>query len=121
MRDHTKLRAFQLADELVVSVYQATHAFPSEQQFGLRSQIRRSAVSIPSNIVEGCGRSTDAEYLRFLDIAFGSLRELSYQLDLSRRLGFLTGENYKNCQPTLIETDKVLASLIHSRRKALNT
>lgn len=119
MRDHTKLRAFQLADDLVMAVYQATHSFPSEEQFGLRSQIRRAAVSIPSNIVEGCGRATDSEYLRFLDIAFGSLRELSYQLDLSRRLGFVTRENFENCHPTLVETDKVLAALIHARRRAL--
>ena len=89
MRDHRQLRAFQLADELVLVVYKVTRSFPSDELYGLRSQIRRSAVSVPSNIVEGCTRDGEKEFVRFLDIAFGSLRELSYQLDLSRRLGFI--------------------------------
>jgi four helix bundle protein len=85
MRDHTKLRVFELADEVAVLVYQATAGFPKEELFGLTSQIRRAAVSVPSNIVEGCARESEADYLRFLTIAFGSLRELHYQLNLSER------------------------------------
>lgn len=88
MRDHNKLQAFQLADESVLLIYKLTKIFPKEELYGLTSQMRRAAVSIPSNIVEGCSRETEAEYLRFLEIAFGSLRELHYQLSLAERLGF---------------------------------
>ncbi|PIX25843.1 MAG: four helix bundle protein, partial [Deltaproteobacteria bacterium CG_4_8_14_3_um_filter_43_13] len=89
MRDHTKLRAFELADEVAMLVYRVTAGFPKGELFGLTAQIRRAAVSVPSNIVEGCARDSEADYLRFLNIAFGSLRELHYQLNLSKRLGFL--------------------------------
>ena len=82
MRDHTQLRAFELADEVAMSVYRATAGFPKEELFGLTSQIRRAAVSVPSNIVEGCARDSEAEYLRFLNIAFGSLRELETALSI---------------------------------------
>ena len=88
MRDHTKLRAFELADEVALLVYRITARFPKNEIYGLTSQMRRAAVSIPSNIVEGCARESQADYLRFLNVAFGSLRELHYQLSLSKRLGF---------------------------------
>jgi four helix bundle protein len=76
MRDHRKLRAFQLADEVALLIYRVTKQFPKEEMYGLISQMRRASVSVPSNIVEGCTRESQAEYLRFLEIAFGSLREL---------------------------------------------
>jgi len=63
MRDHTKLRAFELADELVIAVYKATQSFPREEMFGLTSQLRKASVSTASNIVEGCARFTEAEYI----------------------------------------------------------
>lgn len=84
MRDHKKLKAFELADALVILVYKATERFPKEELYGLTSQIRRSVISVPSNIVEGCARDTQADYVRFLYMAFGSLRELHYQLGLSK-------------------------------------
>jgi four helix bundle protein len=64
MRDHTKLRAFELADEVVLLIYRATRKFPKDENYGLTSQMRRAAVSVPSNIVEGCARMSQAEYLR---------------------------------------------------------
>lgn len=116
MRDHTQLRAFELADEVVMLVYRTTSGFPKEEMFGLTSQIRRAAVSVPSNIVEGCARDSEAEYLRFLTIAFGSLRELHYQLRLSKRLGFLGDEDFSSLEPKVVETEKVLNGLIRALR-----
>jgi len=75
MRDHRKLKAFELADGLVMAVYQATRSFPKDELFGLTSQLRRAAVSVAANIVEGCARDGEKEYLNFLNLAFGSLRE----------------------------------------------
>lgn len=89
MRDHNKLRAFKLADELAIDIYQVTTNFTKEEIYGLTSQMRRAAVSVASNNVEGCSRESQSEYLRFLEIAFGSLRELHYQFSLSIRLGYL--------------------------------
>ena len=119
MRDHTKLRAFELADEVAILVYRVTGGFPKEELFGLTSQLRRAAVSVPSNIVEGCARDSEADYLRFLNIAFGSLRELHYQLNLSKRLGFLPNEDSSLLEPTVIETEKVLNGLIRALRDNL--
>ena len=87
-----QLVAFAKARELALKVYRATAGFPSEERFGLASQLRRSAVSVPSNLVEGCARRSEQDFLRFVDIALGSARELEFQLDLAQQLGFL-GEN----------------------------
>ena len=116
MRDHTKLRAFELGDEVAVLIYRVTAGFPKEESYGLTSQMRRAAVSVPSNIVEGCARETQADYLRFLDIAFGSLRELHYQLSLSKRLGFLRNQDSALIEPKVVETEKVLNGLIRALR-----
>ncbi len=116
MRDHTQLRAFELADEEAMLVYRVTAGFPKEELFGLTSQIRRTAVSVPSNIVEGCARDSEAEYLRFLNIAFGSLMELHYQLHLSKDLGFLRNEDSSLLEPKVVETEKVLNGLIRALR-----
>ncbi len=116
MRDHTKLRAFELADENTILVYQLTRKFPREELYGLTSQIRRAAVSVPSNIVEGCARDSQADYVRFLNMAFGSLKELHYQLNLSHRLGFLNNQDSALIEPKLVETEKVLNGLIRSLR-----
>jgi len=118
MRDHRKLKAFQLADELAVFVYQATCSFPRDELFGLRAQMRRAAVPAASNIVEGCARRTQADYLHFLDIAFGSFRELDYQVSLAHRLGYLGTDAYEVLQQKCLETSKVLAALIRSLRGA---
>ncbi len=118
MRDHTKLRAFELADELALIIYQATKDFPREEMYGLTSQMRRAAVSVPSNIVEGCARESQVEYLRFLEIAFGSLRELHYQFSLSKRLGYFKEyERANNNESKIVETEKVLGALIRALRK----
>lgn len=117
MRDHHKLRAFELADNFAVAVYNATHSFPREEIFGLTAQLRRAAISVPSNIVEGSARNSQADYARFLDIAYGSLMEAGYQLSLATRLGFLTPEKYQELDDLCAETGKVLNGLIRSLRK----
>ncbi len=117
MRDHNKLKAFELADELVTLAYRSTASFPKEEVYGLTSQIRRSAISVPSNIVEGCARDTQADYVRFLYMAFGSLRELRYQFNLSKRLGYLKDDVFLNIETKVLEAEKVLNGLIKALRK----
>jgi four helix bundle protein len=116
MRDHSRLRAFALADELAVQVYRATQGFPREEQFGLTAQMRRAAVSVASNIVEGCARRTQADYLHFLEMAYASLKELEYQINLSHRLSFLKTTFFEPLSALGTETSKVLAALIRSLR-----
>ena len=116
MRDHTKLRAFELADEVALLIYRVTREFPKEEMYGLTSQMRRAAVSVPPNIVEGCARESQAEYLRFLEVAFGSLRELHYQLGLSKRLGYSDEYEISNCDSKIVEAEKVLGALLRSMR-----
>ena len=87
--NYTELIAWQKAMDFVQSVYAATRRFPGEELYGLTSQLRRSAVSIPSNIAEGQGRKTASEFCRFLTIAHGSLREVETQVRIAERLGYL--------------------------------
>jgi len=117
MREHTKLRAFELADELVLAVYKETREFPREAMFGLTSQLRRAAISIASNIVEGCARSSEAESIHFLDMAYGSAREAEYQISLAYRLGFLPEEAADDLKDRSTETCKVLNGLLRALRK----
>src|SRR5271157_2591961 len=90
MRDYTKIEAWKLAVDLTVSVYRATQAFPREETYGITSQIRRAACSVPANIVEGSSRESKKDWLHFLYISRGSLSETQYFMHLSRRLGYLS-------------------------------
>jgi four helix bundle protein len=117
MRDHTKLKAFELADRLALAVYTHTQRFPREEIFGLTAQIRRAAVSVPSNIVEGCARDSEADYLHFLGIAYASSRELDYQISLAARLAYLETNASNELSRLCIETSKVLAGLIRALRR----
>lgn len=112
-RDHRKLDAFLLADELVLVVYRVTAALPKSETFGLQSQIRRAAVSAPTNIVEGCSRDSEADYLRFLEIALGSARETQYLLGLARRLSLLAADATR---PLEDQCARVIGTLINLRR-----
>ena len=118
MRNHTKLRAFELADDLVIMIYQATKGFPKEEVYGLTSQMRRAALSVPSNIVEGCARESQAEYFRFLEIAFSSLRELHYQFSVAKRFRYIDEPDVSECDLKIVETEKVLNALLRSLRNA---
>jgi len=114
MRDHRKLRVFKLADELVVRVYEATKGFPKEELFGLTNQLRRSVVSVPSNIVEGCARRTQREYLRHLDIAYASTKEVEYQLTVACKLHFLEPSTAASVAELADKTARHLNNLIRS-------
>ena len=116
MRDHTRLRAFQLADQAALAVYKATRSFPKEEALGLTSQLRRAAVSVASNIVEGSARCTEPEYIHFLDTAYGSAREIEYQVGLAFRLGFLTEPTHRERSALSVETSRVRNGLVRSLR-----
>ena len=116
MRDHTRLRAFKEADSLVRRIYKATAYFPKGEQFGLTLQLRRAAVSVATNIVEGCARPSETEYLRFLDMAYASARELEYQVGLSEDLGFLEGATAREIRNACSVTAKLLCRLIIALR-----
>lgn len=94
-RDYRKIRAWQHADALAFEVYCATREFPKSEIFGLTSQIRRSAVSVAANIVEGSARQHEREYVQFLYLAFGSLAETGYYLDLAHRLKYLKDASHR--------------------------
>ncbi len=117
MRDHTQLKVFKLADGLALKIYRVSNLFPASEVYGLQSQVRRAAVSIAANIVEGCARHTEAEYLRFLDIAYGSARELQYEIGLAIRLGFLRDEIAQQLDSECTSTAKALNALIMSIRQ----
>jgi len=116
MRDHKKLQAFELADEVVILVYELTRDFPKEEIYGLTAQARRAAVSVSSNIVEGCARESQIEYFRFLEIAYGLLRELDYQISLAVKLGYTNPQISEPCLSKIGETLKVLGALVLSMR-----
>src|SRR5436309_3755017 len=92
MRDYTKIEAWRLADDLTVAVYERTRLFPREEIYGLTSQLRRAAYSVPANIVEGASRESKRDYLHFLYIARGSLSETQYFLHFAQRLGYLSSK-----------------------------
>jgi four helix bundle protein len=116
VRDHTKLKAFALADELALLTYEETRAFPSEERITLVAQMRRAALSTVSNIVERCARSKEAGYLHFLDMAYGSSRELEYPISLAHRLGYLDPPANERMAVASESTCKVLGALIRSLR-----
>lgn len=112
MRDYKKYTVWQKSHELVLEIYKVTGNFPKEELYGLTSQMRRSASSIPTNVVEGCGRNTDKDFCRFLYIAFGSANELEYQLILSKDLIFLESEKATFLISKVEEIKKMLNKLI---------
>lgn len=108
-----KLEVFAMADELVLDVYRLK--LPPEERFGLQAQMRRAAMSVPTNLVEGCARETTADYLRFVIIALGSASEVRYQLEVTERLGFANTSELVARYTRLL---KALHGLVRSLRGA---
>jgi four helix bundle protein len=116
MRDHRKLEVFGLADSLAICVYRATKGFPDDERYGLTSQLRRAAVSIGANIVEGAARPSSADFLRLLTIAYSSACELEYEISLADRLGYIALRDRMELHELSYSTCRALASLIRSVR-----
>ncbi|MCL5263280.1 MAG: four helix bundle protein [Acidobacteria bacterium] len=116
MRDFHDLQVWQKSHSLTLGIYRVSGAFPPQEIYGLSSQIRRAAASIPANLAEGCGRNGNAELLRFCSIAMGSASELEYHLLLIRDLHFITATDYDKLHEQTIELKRMLAGL----QKSLN-
>jgi four helix bundle protein len=113
MRDYRELKVWENAHAVTLSIYEATRSFPREELYGLTSQVRRASYSIPANIAEGCGRSGNAEFGRFLWIALGSAYELDYGLLLARDLTFLPPTTQERLEADLAEVRRMLGGLVH--------
>jgi len=120
METHKDLRVWHQSIEMVTSIYLMTKTFPKEELFGLVSQIRRAAVSVPSNIAEGYARGSNKEKLHFLRISSGSMSEIETQLELSFHLGYISQETYEEMSKTITTVWKQLNALISSVKRTLN-
>jgi four helix bundle protein len=116
LRDFKRLEVWRLSHELALNVYKESAGFPSEEKFGLTTQLRRSAASIPANLAEGAGRDTDADFRRFVDIAAGSACETEYHLLLARDLRYLPPEVHETLDADVNQIKKMLAGLARSLR-----
>lgn len=117
MRDYKKYLVWQKSHQLTLEIYKVTRSFPKEEMFALTSQMKRSSSSIPTNIAEGCGRSSDKDFCRFLYISYGSANELEYQIILSIDLQFLNSEDGENLLRQIEEIKKMLNGLIMKVRE----
>ncbi len=112
MQDYRKLAVWERAHQYVLAIYALSARFPSDERYGLTSQIRRAAVSIPANIAEGCGRETSAELKRFLYIAMGSGSEVDYYLLLAHDLKWIDALEYQNLRKELDTIQRMLNAFI---------
>ena len=112
MKDFRDLIVWSKSHELTLKVYKLTEKFPKEEMFGLKSQIRRASSSIPANIAEGCGRSGNGDFARFLYNGMGSTCELEYHLLLSKDLGYIPVDDHKKVDADVVEIKRMLSSLI---------
>jgi four helix bundle protein len=112
VKDFKELRVWTKAHELTVCVYGITRGFPKDEMYGLTSQVRRSAASIGANIAEGCGRRSDGEMARFLQIARGSASETEYHLLLAKDLGLWSEADFRKTEQKVVEVQRMLTSLV---------
>jgi len=119
MHGFKELDVWKKAMSLVTSVYLLTKQFPKEEMYGLTSQVRRCAVSIPSNIAEGRGKRSTKDFIRYLNIAYGSSAELETQILIAQNLGFITVETAEPIQSQIAEINRMLNGLLQSMEKKL--
>ncbi len=121
LKNYKELKVWQKAYNLCIAIYKITKTFPKEELYGLTSQMRRAALSVPCNIAEGYGRKTTPEYIRFLFIAYGSNCELETQILLSGDLDYMKTEALKKLHEDIAEVERMLKALIKSvENKHLN-
>jgi four helix bundle protein len=122
MQDFRNLEVWKRSHELTLAVYRLVKTFPDDERFGLTSQLRRSSTSIGANLAEGCGRGTDADFSRHVQIAMGSACEVEYELLLARDLEYLLSDSYVVLQDEITSIKRMLASLLrtlHTKRQNL--
>ncbi len=119
MINYRDIKVWQRAHALTLKVYKLTESFPASEVYSLASQMKRAAYSIPMNIAEGCGKSTDPDLARFMDIAAGSASELDYQFLLARDLSFIDNQAYDELSSELTEIRKMLTAFIQQIRKRI--
>lgn len=118
MQDFRQLKVWQMGHQLTLDVYRATRSYPAEEQYGITSQMRRCAASMPANIAEGCGRGSDTDFARFLQTAMGSACELEYFLLLSRDLEYIAASMQEKLEQTVTEVKRMLTALIQKLRRS---
>jgi four helix bundle protein len=116
MKDFRKLKVWEKAHITALIIYKSTKIFPKEEFYGITNQIRRAAVSIPTNIAEGCGRGSDLDFARFIQMAMGSASEVEYLLILSNELNYLNNEIFNEILSDIIDIKKMLSALIKKLR-----
>ena len=119
MKDFRTLKVWEKAHTVTLAIYKAAEKFPKHELYGLTSQIQRAAASVPTNIVEGCGRDSDAELKRFFVIAMGSASEVEYLLLLARDLNYLPEESYQTLVTDLVEVRRMLNAFIQKLKASI--
>lgn len=120
MFKHERLDVWQEAIQFVCDIYRETRVFPIEERFGLTNQVRRSSNSIAANIAEGCSRSSDKEYVRYLEIAYASLAETTSHLEVALRLKFLPSDNHQSLRHKAEQIGRMLSGLRTSLERSLS-
>jgi four helix bundle protein len=116
MRDFRQLTVWEKAHKLTLAIYGATGKFPKEEMYGLTGQMRRSAAAVPTNIAEGCGKDTEVDLARYMQISMGSASELEYQLLLAHDLSYLDKDIYTQLHNAVVEVKRMLAPFIKKLR-----
>ncbi len=118
--NYKDLDLYKAAKDLVLSVYALLRKFPKEEQYALSDQLRRAVISIPSNIAEGLGRVSTKEQIHFLEIAYGSLREVDSQLDIAKDLAYISDEELVEIENKLEKVAALIAGMRNQRSASLN-